>query len=230
MSLRPVALGAAALIGTCLLAPSLAASPASASTGTPSSAVSPRSSIEAADPAWGIDLANGATVVVEDGATTISGTATAGEVTIVNNSFRRSTETVPVVDGRWTSKQDVSYAGDDHAVFGVTLRGTPGGQELAKETRIVAVPRTSSIVFSVDPGKKQTIDGLAQLSGTAEPGEVVITRLGKSEQIARFRVGKGNWKQGVPLAVGSHVITVKYIADRQNVGSRTVNQALTVLG
>ncbi len=34
----------------------------------------------------------------------------------------------------------------------------------------------------------------------------------------------------MPLAVGSHVITVKYIADRQNVGSRTVNQALTVLG
>lgn len=230
MSYRPVALGAAALIGTCLLAPSLAASPASASTGTPSSAVSPRSSIEAADPAWGIDLANGATVVVEDGATTISGTATAGEVTIVNNSFRRSTETVPVVDGRWTSKQDVSYSGNDHAVFGFTLRSTPGGQERAAETRIVSVPRTSSIVFSVDTGKKQTVDGLAQLSGTAEPGEVVITRLGKSEQIARFRVGKGNWKQGVPLAVGSHVITVKYIADRQNVGSRTVNQALTVLG
>jgi len=180
------------------------------------------------DAAWGIDVADGGTVTVDDGTTTLTGTATKGEVTIVNKHYNR-TQTVPVVDGRWSAKEYVPYRGTDKMTFDFVLREAPGAFKSAEETRTFSVPESPRVDFALAPERPQIVDGLAQLSGTSEAGEIVITERNKPGEVARFTVGKGAWKQGVPLSAGSHAITIKYISDRPNVSSTSRNVLLTVV-
>ncbi|MBY0175145.1 hypothetical protein [Curtobacterium herbarum] len=180
------------------------------------------------DAAWGIDVADRGTVTVDDGTTTLTGTATKGEVTIVNRYYH-STQTVPVVDGRWSATEYVPYLGTDKMTFDFVLREAPGAFKSAEETRTFAVPESEIVDFTLDPETPQIVDGLAQLSGTSEAGEIVITERNKPGEVARFTVGKGAWKQGVPLAAGRHAITIKYISDRPNVSSTSRNVLLSVV-
>ena len=180
------------------------------------------------DAAWGIDVADGGTVTVDDGTTTLTGTATKGEVTIVNKHYNR-TQTVPVVDGRWSAKEYVPYQGTDKMKFDFVLREAPGAFKSAEETRTVTVPASPTVPFALSQEPPRIVDGLAQFSGTSEAGEIVITERKKPGEVARFTVGKGEWKQGVPLSVGSHAITIKYISDRPNVSSLSRNIIITVV-
>ncbi len=198
MTPRPVILGAAAIIGTCLLAPSFLPSPSFAAA-APVSAASQRSDVQDHDDAWHVDTANEAQVEVHDGVVTFTGTATTGTVTVTT---RGATVTAPVRDGKWAADVPARVGVAISARF--DLRATDGGPVTATAQRQVStIAQTTPVAgkwgFDFAPDQAVTAeDGKITLTGTAPDGTVAVKGT-YGDALASTTTTDGRWSVEVPV-------------------------------
>jgi len=175
---------------------------------------------EQVDPAsFAVDVANGATLPVENGIVTLSGKASAGFVTVDGSAGPLGT--AEVHDGRWTLDARIPD-GDHTLVFELAER--PGGRAVAHEVRSVTVgvpggggeqgggeqgagEQVEPASFAVDVANGATLpdeNGIVTLSGKASAGFVTVD--GSAGPLGTAEVHDGRWTLETRIPDGDHTL------------------------
>ena len=173
---------------------------------------------EQVDPAsFAVDVANGATLPVENGIVTLSGKASAGFVTVDGSAGPLGT--AEVHDGRWTL--DARIPDGDHTLV-FELAEQPGGRAVAHEVRSVTVgdvvdPGTPDVPLAIDQSGTVQLDadGFATFTGTA-PGRSVLV-LVNGKRAGEFAVTGGHFTAELYQRPGTYKVT--FLAKSKPTGS-----------